>query len=263
MQASQPVEKQKYPSEPIGLPSEGFFYDEASPLSKGTVDIKYMTAKEEDILTSQNLLRKGVVLERLLENLIVTPGVKLNDILIGDKNALFVAARRLAYGDSYGPIEITCRGCGEENKKTVDLSIVKNKEFDFSRFTKGQNSFEFELPMSKKRIIYKLLNHKDESAIDNEITAMAKASKTGTSPEITTRLKAMIVSIDGNSDRMYINKYVETELTSRDSLALRQQVADSMPNVDMEFDFVCDHCNHKERIDIPLTVQFFWPNTRV
>ena len=173
------TEQPKYPSEPIGLPSDGYFYPEDSVLSRGTVDIKYMTAKEEDILTSQNLIKKGVVLERLLESLIVTPGVKLDDILVGDKNALFVAARRLAYGDSYGPVEIDCRECRESNKKTIDLSVIKNGEFDFSRFQKGQNNFEFVLPASKRTIVYKLLTHKDETAIENEIESLKKISKAG------------------------------------------------------------------------------------
>jgi hypothetical protein len=264
MQASRPLEAAtKYPSEPIGLPSEGYFYDESNPLSKGIVDIKYMTAKEEDILTSQNLLKKGVVLERLLTNLIVTPGVKLDDILIGDKNALFVASRRLAYGDSYGPLKIACRGCGEESEKTIDLSSIKNNSFDFSKFKKGQNRFEFILPISKKEIVYKLLTHKDEIEVEAELEAINKKFKGGTSPEITTRLKKLIISINGNETKGAINKFVDEELSARDSLALREYIRENTPNVDMEYDFVCDECNHKERIDIPLTVQFFWPNIRI
>jgi len=257
------TEKVKYPSEPIGLPSEGYFYDEANPLSSGTVDIKYMTAREEDILTSQNLLRKGVVLERLLEALIITPGVKLNDILIGDKNALFVAARRLAYGDSYGPVEITCRACAEENKKTIDLSTIKNKEFDFSKYTRGQNNFEYVLPHSNRKVTYKILTHKDEAEIDKELEGLNKMIKTGISPEITTRLKKVITSLDGNSDKAVINKFVDVELTARDSIVFRQYIKDNSPNVDMGFEFICDSCNHKELREIPLTVQFFWPNSRL
>lgn len=254
-------EKPKYPSEPIGLPSEGFFYTENTPLSSGTVDIKYMTAKEEDILTSQNLIKKGVVLERLLESLIVTTGVKVDDLLIGDKNALFIAARRLAYGDSYGPLEIKCPKCGQENKCTVNLSEIKNKEFDFTKFQRGTNKFEFVLPASKKVINYKLLTHRDEQSIEQEISSINKTIKNGTSPEVTTRLKRMILSIDGNEDRQYINKYVDTELLSRDSLALRNYVKDNTPDIDMAFDFVCSECSHEERVGVPMEVSFFWPNS--
>lgn len=254
-------EKTKYPSEVIGIPSEGYFYPESSPLSKGLVDVKYMTAREEDILTSQNLIKKGVVLEKLLESLIVTPGVKIDELLIGDKNALYVASRRLAYGDSYGPLEINCPKCGKENKCTVDLSTVKNKEYDFTTCTRGVNLFEFVLPASKKTVKFKLLTHKDEQVIEAEIAGFAKITKNGTSPEVTTRLKRMIVSIDGTEDRQTVNKFVENELLSRDSLALRNYVKSLTPDVDMAFDFVCDECNHGERVGIPLAVSFFWPNS--
>lgn len=259
--SSKTTEKPKYPSEVIGLPSEGCFYSELSPLSKGTVEVKYMTAKEEDILTSQNLIKKGVVLEKLLESLILTPGVKIDELLIGDKNALYVAARRLAYGDSYGPLDIQCPKCGHGNKCTVDLSSVKNKEQDFSTYQRGLNQFEFILPISKKRIKFKLLSHQDEQSIESEISSVNKALKNGTSPEVTTRLKKTIVSIDGSEERSVINKFVDTELSSRDSLALRNYAKEITPDVDMHFDFVCTECSHGERVGIPLAVSFFWPNS--
>ena len=255
------TEKPKYPSEPIGLPSEGYFYKENSPLSNGLIDIKYMTAKEEDILTSQNLIKKGVVLERLLESLIVTPGANIDDLLIGDKNAIFIASRRLAYGDSYGPLEVTCPKCSKENQCTVDLSLVKNKEFDFSKYERGLNVFEFSLPASKKTLKYKLLTHKDEQIIEQEITSFAKINKNGASAEITTRLKRMILAIDGNEDRQVINKFVDNELLSKDSLAFRNYFKETTPDIDMNFDFVCNECSHEERVGIPLSVSFFWPKS--
>lgn len=254
-------EKPKYPSEVIGLPSDGYFYSDSTPLQQGTVEIKYMTAREEDILTSQNLIKKGVVLEKLLESLILSPGVKVDDLLIGDKNALFIASRRLAYGDSYGPLDMKCPKCGKDNKCTIDLSLIKNKEFDFSKYEKGTNRFEFKLPASKKVVTYKLLTHKDEQSIEQEIASVNKATKSGTSPEVTTRLKRMITAIDGDDDRQAIIKFIDTELLSRDSLALRNQVKDNTPDIDMAFDFVCSECSYEERVGVPMEVSFFWPNT--
>lgn len=262
-QNNKSAEKPKYPSEPIGLPSEGYFYNSNSPLSNGLVDIKYMTAKEEDILTSQNLIKKGVVLEKLLESLIVTDGVKIDELLIGDKNALFIASRRLAYGDSYGPLEVKCPKCGKENRCTVDLSKVNNKEFDFEKYERGTNLFEFVLPTSKVTIKYKLLTHRDETSIDQELTALNKINKSGASSEITTRLKKMIVSIDGNEDRQTINKFVDQQLLSKDSLAFRSYVKENTPDIDLSFDFECEDCQHNERMGIPLSVSFFWPDTGV
>ena len=125
------VVEHDFPTEIIELPSEGFFYPEGSPLASGKLEMKYMTAKEEDILTSQNLIKKGVVLDKVLESLIVTPGVSPDDILIGDRNAVFVAARILAYGPKY-EAKISCPKCGAEMDAVIDLTSMTNKEFNFS-----------------------------------------------------------------------------------------------------------------------------------
>lgn len=247
-----------FPTEYIDLPSQGHFYPSSSPLSSGRIQLKYMTAKEEDILTSQNLIKKGVVLDEMLRALIVSPGVKLEDIFILDKNAVFVAARRLAYGDKY-PVKITCPKCEAENSVEIDLSEIKTKEFDFSKYKKGENSFEFELPVSKKTVAYKILTHKDEADIDAELKALAKISKT-TSPEMTTRLKYMVVSVNGDTDRGIIKKFVDN-LPAKDSVLLRKYIRENTPELDMTFNFKCSECGHEERMALPLGVDFFWPSS--
>ena len=145
-QAPPPSQKQEatFPTEVIELPSKGFFYKENDPLSSGKVELKMMTAKEEDILTSENLIKKGVVLDKLLESLIVDKSIKIENILIGDKNALYVAARRLAYGDSYGPVGIVCKNCKEESKIDINLAELKDKEYDFSKYSKSEKKELFQ-----------------------------------------------------------------------------------------------------------------------
>jgi len=247
-----------FPTEVIDLPSQGHFYPSTSPLSSGRVELKYMTAREEDILTSQNLIKKGVVLDELLKALIVTPGVQLDEVLICDKNAIFVAARRLAYGDKYDA-KLACPKCGEENAVKIDLNDVKSKEYDFTKYPKGENKFTFALPTSGKTIVYKLLTHKDEQAIDAELKGFQKLAKSS-SPEMTTRLKYMIVSVDGSEVRSVIFNTVDNML-AKDSMALRKHVKDNTPDLDMTFNFTCDSCGHNERIALPLGVDFFWPST--
>lgn len=249
-----------FPTEYIDLPSQGHFYSPSSPLSSGRVQLKYMTAREEDILTNQNLIKKGVILDELLKALIVSPGVKLDDILIGDKNAIFLAARRLAYGDKYS-VKITCPKCSEQSDVEVNLGDINFKPFDFSKYTKGENLFGFELPVSKKIVIYKLLTHKDETDMDIELKGLAKITKANT-PEMTTRLKYMIVSVDGNSDRTVVKKFVDNML-SKDSIALRKNVRENTPDVDMTFNFNCPACGHTERMAMPLGVDFFWPSAGI
>ena len=177
----------KFPTEMVDLPSKGYFYFDGHPLSSGKVEIKYMTAKEEDILTSTNLIKQGTVIDTLLESLIVDKSIKMDDILVGDKNAIMVAARILGYGKEY---EFTYDG----EEKSVDLSKLEPVKLDFSKFTRGKNEFEFELPTSKRTITFKLLTGSDEKKIDAEAKAREKISKTQTS-ELTTRLKHMILSV--------------------------------------------------------------------
>ena len=260
---SQPKKETTYPTELIDLPSQGYFYPNEHPLSDGHIEMKLMTAKEEDILMNQNLIKKGIVLDTLLEALIINKNVKLNDLLLSDKNALYIAARRLAYGDSYGPLDIKCNKCGEKNEKTVNLGEIKIKELDFSKYTKGENKFEFVLPYSKRTITFKLLTHFDDKQIDAELKTAAKLFKNGNTSELTTRFKFIITSVDGNTDKAEIRKFVENELTSRDSLSFRTYMKEVSPEVDSSFNFVCEYCANEERMGIPITVSFFWPNTDV
>lgn len=257
-QPTVPTPAYDFPTEYIDLPSQGHFYSPSSPLSSGRIQIKYMTAKEEDILTNQNLIKKGLVLDELLRAIIVTPNVKLDDLLIGDKNALFVACRRLAYGDKY-PAKITCPKCEQESDIEINLSEMKPKELSFENHVKGENLFNFQLPISKKKITYKLLTHKDENDIDAEIKALAKIVKTNT-PEMTTRLKYMIQAVDDNSDRVVVKKFVDNML-AKDSVVFRKHVRDNTPDFDMSFNFKCPACGHEERMAMPMGVDFFWPSS--
>ena len=251
----------KYPTEIIDLPSNGYFYSPDDPLSNGSVELKMMTAKEEDILTNESFIKKGIVLDRLLESLIIDKNIKIDNFLTGDKNALFIAARRLAYGDSYGPVEVTCNACREKNNVTIDLSEVKTKEYDFSNKQRGLNLFEFVLPYSKRVLKVKILSNRDDVEIETELKSLAKIGKS--SSEITTRLKHVIVSVDGNNDKAYVRQFVDGELLSRDSIELRKFIRSMSPDIDLSFNFACEHCQAEERVGVPMTVQFFWPESGV
>ena len=248
----------KFPTEVVSLPSKGYFYPEDNPLSSGEIEIKYMTAREEDILTSTSLIQKGIVLDKLLEALIVSK-INLDDILIGDKNAVMVASRVLAYGKDY-IFDFTDTSSGRKRTETVDLTKLENREIDFSKCEKGKNEFEFELPASKRKITFKLLTHSDETAIDSQIKALSKITKeTGINSEITTRLKTSILAIDGNRDRTKINSFVDNEFLALDSLAYRTHLISVTPDIDLIFTVDLDD-GEVEEVAVPVTVQFFWPS---
>lgn len=252
------MEQGKFPSEVIDLPSKGFFYNQDNPISTGRVEIKYMTAKEEDILTSRNLIQKGIVIDKLLESLIVTP-IDYTELLIGDKNAIVYASRVLAYGKDY-KVEIECPTCNKKSENNIDLSLLEHKTIDFNKFNKGSDETEFILPQSKIKTTLKLLRSKDEKVIDETLKGMKKiTAQTGTSFEMTTRLKHIITSINGVRDREKINKFVSEELLARDSLEIRSFMKSITPDLDTTFYFTCTDCGFEKELDIPLNVEFFWP----
>ena len=230
-------------------------------MSSGFVDIFQVTAKHEDILSNANLLRKGTVLDEFLKALIATPCVSINDLLIGDKNAIFIAARTSAYGEIY-TTNIKCPNpeCGVESDVDIDLSLLVAKNVLFTG-VRGENKISFVLPNSQRTVVIALLTHKDETDIDLELKALAKiGGANATSPEITTRLKFTIKSVDGDVEKSTVKNFVDTKLTARDSLALRKFVKENTPDMDMSFQFVCPECGHTEKMTVPLGANFFWPN---
>ena len=243
----------KFPTEVVDLPSKGLLYPKDSPLSSGKIEIKYMTAREEDILTSANLIKQGVVVEKLLESLIVDKSIKVDDLLIGDKNAILIASRVLAYGKEY-EVEI------EGQKVVVDLTKLKDKVLDESIISDGVNEFEFELPATKRKLTFRLLTSGDEKTIDEEVKGYEKLH--GIGYELTTRLKQQIVSVDGDTKRASINSFVDNEFLSRDSIAFRSYVSEIMPDVDMTSTFTDADGNEKE-FTVPMTVTFLWPSANV
>ena len=236
----------KFPSEEVELPSKGLIYPKDHPLSSGKIELKYMTAKEEDILTNQSYIQKGTVLNKLLDSVILTEGVKQQDLILGDKNAVLVATRILGYGAEY---KFVYRG----EEKIVDLSSLENKEFDESLITLGKNEFEFVLPHTKTPITYKILTGVDESKIDRELEGLKKINKNA-SPELSTRLKYIITSVNGESGSKEVREFVDNFLLAIDSKALRKHLRDTQPDVDLRY---IDE-DGKE-VAIPIGISFFWP----
>lgn len=257
------AQKPNLPTISVVLPSQGYFYPANHPLASGTIDIYQVTARHEDILSNTNLLKKGTVLDEFLKALIATPNVSINDLLIGDKNALFIAARKSAYGDEYST-KIKCPECGVESLVDIDLSKLAPKPLSESlaNVAKNENRISFTLPNSGKVVTFALLTHKDETDIDAEIKALAKfgGGDKAAAPEITTRLKYTIKAIDGETDRVKIKNFVDNQLTAKDSLALRRYAREITPDIDMNFDFTCPSCGHQTKMVVPLGASFFWPN---
>ena len=245
--------KFKFPTEVIDLPSKGLLYPKENPLSSGKVEMKYMTAREEDILTNQNYIKNGTVIDELLKSLIITK-INYNDLVVGDKNAIMLAARVLGYGKEY-----TFNYGGEDH--TIDLTSLEPNEFNTDTITPGINEFHYTLPHSKTEISYKILTHGDDAKIESEIKGLKRLNKKA-SPELSTRVKHMLIAVDNNTDTKTIREFVDNYLLAMDARSLREHIRNTQPDVNLNYEVEGPDGNVKE-IDIPIGLNFFWPDLKV
>jgi len=262
------TEKEKYdfPTEIVELPSKGLLYPADNPLSSGKVEMKYMTAREEDILTTPSLIKQGVVLDRLFQSLVVGNGLgqKINygDLLAGDKNAIMIAARVLGYGKDY-EVKIKTPS-GEDQTETIDLAELQHKEFDEAQIIPGVNRFKLTLPLSKRVLEVRLLTHDDEKRIEEAIAKAKKYNKLrGVESNVSIRLQHIIVSVDGNTDASYIIEFIEKFFLARDIQYVREFIAKIQPDVDLTLTFVDSGTTETFEMQLPIGVDFFWPSARV
>ena len=242
--------KFKFPTEKVDLPSKGLLYPKDHLLSSGKIEMKYMTAREEDILTNQNYIAKGIVLDKLLQSLIITD-VKLKDLFIGDKNAILIASRILGYGKDY---QIKYKG----QAHTVDLSLLENKTIDENLFKGGKNEFDWELPHSGTKLTFRLLTDGLDKEIEAEIKGIQKINK-GASPEVSTRMKYLITSVEGDSSGKTVRDFVDNYLLARDAKALRDHVIKIQPDIELKTQITNEY-DELEEIDVPISLNFFFPD---
>lgn len=251
---------QMYPTNIVQLPSKGLFYPSDSPLSSGTIEIRYMTTKEEDILTTDNYALSGVIIDKLLQSLIVSP-INYDDLLIGDKNAIMVAARIYGYGEEY-KTKVTTPS-GKEQDVVVNLSELPHKKFNEDEITRGQNSFKFQLPIDKNVVEFQLITVGLQRKIDDRLKKIRlSVKKGGSDKQISTRLSYMIKSIDNNDDPNYIRLFVEG-MKSLDSIALRRYIISVQPDIEMSVEEVDQETFEPFRGDFAIGADFFWPNAGV
>tara|TARA_B110000483_G_scaffold26622_1_gene32070 strand:+ start:939 stop:1823 length:885 start_codon:yes stop_codon:yes gene_type:complete len=263
------VSDYKFPTEIVDLPSKGLVYSKDNALSSGKVEMKYMTAKEEDILTTQSYIKDGSVLDRLFQSLIISNGdgtpVKYIDITLGDKNAIMIAARILGYGKDY-EVEIDDpTQPGTMQKEVIDLTQFESTEYDGSGQTElHKNEYEFELPQSKRKVTFQALTESKERKIKHQLEAQKKASRKlndKTDKQLTIRLKNTIVSVDGDTEQTTINHFVENELFAADSRALRTHINKVVPDVDLTYEFISDETGEGRDMLLPMGLGFFWPQS--
>lgn len=248
------------PVENVPLPSRGLIYDPDTVLyNTETINIKAMTAKEEDILTSQAYIKQGVVIERLIESCVTDKSISVDNLITGDKNALMIAIRITGYGTDY-PVEHKCRNCGTFNKVNIDLSALPIKRLKHDPLELGKNLFSFTLPVTKKVVNFKIPTGLDEKEQELKEKRYKQLGINKPDASVTDFLEKIIVSIDGITDRNKITHFIKS-MPAQDSRKLRLYVAENEPGIDMSWNYECSNCQHENDINVPVTPEFFWPST--
>lgn len=245
-----------YPTERIDLPSKGIIYPDNHILSKGYVDIKYMGAKEDDILTNSNYAQKGLVIEKLIQSVIATPGVKLDDMLLADQEKIMVAMRILGIGKNY---TYNAFVGGKRKEITIDLTNFEDKPLDEKLFQKGINEFSYTDDKTKIHLTFKLLTGHDEKLIKLEREGRQKIDPNyeGTSE---LRLKQMITSVNGNRDKKDINNYVDNQMIRKQITEFFEYVNSITPGLNTRFKWLDEETGKEEDLILQLTIGFLWPN---
>jgi hypothetical protein len=248
------------PTSLVPIPSEGKVYSSDHPLhNTSEVEIRGMTTREEDLLMSRALIRKGTVITELIKSCMVTPGVDVQQLISGDRNALMVAIRILGYGAAY-EASMECPSCQAKNEINFDLNQLEIKPLDLTPVVPGENRFEFVLPKTKAKVEFRFLTGKDEEEI---LAVMESRKKKGIQIDnaITMRLQHSILSVNGIADKNKITKFISI-MPAIDSNTLRQYIDEHEPKIDMTYSFECQQCEHQEDTVLPLGPTFFWPNAR-
>lgn len=245
--------------ESVPLPSAGIIYDKDGPLfGQETLQIRPMTAREEDILTSRAYIKDGTVISKLIDSCLVDKRINSEDLISGDRTALMVALRITGYGAEYD-IEVPCPECSTSNKASFDLAQLPIRRLQVSPVQEGQNLFEVVLPVTKKSVKVKFLTGHDEKEM---MTINERKKKKGMSTDtgVTDRLTRCIQAVDSITDKNKIAFFVKN-LPVRDSLALRKFLDQQEPGVEMKSMLRCNSCFEESEVDLPIGTSFFWPDS--
>jgi hypothetical protein len=250
--------KEKFITNQVFLPSLGKVYEKGSPLANAEhIEIREMTAREEDILTSRILLKKGIAIDKILENCIINKKIDHHNLLMGDRNAITLALRIFGYGTDYN-VQVKCPVCSTKQNHNFNLAEIQVRTLSDEPVEENKNAFLYTFPKTKASVIFKFLTSGEEAEISKSQDNFRKITGSDVDNFVTTRLIKQIISIDGNTNRNFIADFVN-RLPIYDSRAFRQHIESIEPDTIMKSQFICNSCNEENEIDVPLTTEFFWP----
>jgi hypothetical protein len=206
----------------VELPSKGIYYEN----KKKSVRVSYLTAADENILSSPNLLATNTVIDELLKRKILDKDISIDDIVEEDRQAILIFLRNTSFGSDY---KITTIDPKTENEFSfnVDLSILKTKDFNLVEDSNGE--YPYFMEKSKADITFKFLTRKQEKELD---AISSSWNGIGAPPIVTKKLEMMIKSVAGNKDPMNIRNFVD-RLPIKDSQDFKKYVNDNKPGLNL------------------------------
>ena len=248
------------PVESVPLPSKGIIYSPDTTLyNRETVPIRAMTAHDEDILSSQAFIKEGTSIDNLIKSCVTDKTFNTENLIIGDRNALMISIRITGYGPEY-KVAHSCMNCGTRNSLTANLGDLKINRLELDPVKKGENAFIFELPVTKKKVVFKFLTMKDDRNRSTENRNRKQAINSKIDANVTSFLNYSILSIDGITDRNKIHHFIKY-MPAMDSKELRKYIRENEPGMDMSSSYKCESCDYSNDYKIPVTTEFFWPST--
>ena len=248
------------PVESVPLPSRGAIYPPSSSFcGKETVDLRAMTAREEDILMSRAYLKRGTVVDELIKSCMTEKGADPRDLTMGDKNSLMVAMRITGYGSEYR-VEATCPSCSKTGPQTFDLGNLEIKRLQIEPVRPRENAFSFTLPVTKKQVVFKFLTGHDQTEM--AIIAERMRSITPDAPEtsVTTFLDRSVIAVNDVAEKAKISTFIKN-MPAHDSRTLRKFIKSNEPNIDMTNEMTCQSCGEASKVDMPIGSSFLWPDS--
>ena len=259
-QVAQPVFSFVVPTELVELPSMGAFYPPEHPLhNKPTIEIKHMTAREEDILSNKSYMEKGIILDKLLESVFIDKSIDPLSLLLIDKNAILLKTRITGYGNEYASI-VSCGTCGFKNETSVNLDnllSIKQGVLPENAEAHSNGLVTVELPVSKWKVTIKPLNGYDQVAMQKAFEARKKHNLEENI--LLETLKSFIVSINGLSDIGTLQAGI-MNMPARDSKYLRTVFQTCFPSINTDVSVECKSCNSTVRTEVQFSLNFFWPD---
>lgn len=249
-------EEYTIPFDVVHLPSKGLLYKEGPLAGLESVECHYLTAIQEDILTSPNLLSSGKMLDALLTSVLKNKTIDPSKLTLGDRNAIIIWLRSTGYGSDY-PVSINCRSCSKDWENNFDLGSLKVRELEI--VPNGEGLFELILPQTKAKILFRFITSEDEVMILKRVEAAQKKQGVVVDSSMSLKMMTSIVEVNGSRDPFTIKRFVEF-MPVKDSRAFRDYVNNNEPGIIMTQDCECPVCGNISTEVIPIRGNFFWPD---